>query len=381
VIILAQPLGEQLEEDESQTRNNSNTTTQVDRVNMVSSESGGTNPWAWLGLMKWTLEYTDGTQPSSPDQVPMSAEDRAFLEKVMKEGIIDENERMKTILKEVTAQMESWRTREEFTQEEADNVEDLLQELRDIVEQIDYARAFQAMSGLSFLLGCIQRGDSLPRTTRLMCLGLLATLCQHNPPVQKELLDMGSIRILSDLFFATPPEEDPDGQMRAKTIQAMSANVRSHALAESVFSEVEQAPQLLAQGLAQEAPTVLRKRTLFFLQALVTSDAATKERVRLFAAPIVNAIDQNLVFLDYEKATSGDLELVEMTLAMVEQILEQKKSVNVVLTRRDPVVAVAVKRVAAIRELTGDDREFATVELGLWESTLRLLARGTEDEN
>jgi len=348
---------------------------------MVSSESGGTNPWAWLGLMKWTLEYTDGTQPSSPDQVPMSAEDRAFLEKVMKEGIIDENERMKTILKDVTAQMESWRTREEFTQEEADNVEDLLQELRDIVEQIDYARAFQAMSGLSFLLGCIQRGDSLPRTTRLMCLGLLATLCQHNPPVQKELLDMGSIRILSDLFFATPPEEDPDGQMRAKTIQAMSANVRSHALAESVFSEVKQAPQLLAQGLAQEAPTVLRKRTLFFLQALVTSDAATKERVRLFAAPIVNAIDQNLVFLDYEKATSGDLELVEMTLAMVEQILEQKKSVNVVLTRRDPVVAVAVKRVAAIRELTGDDREFATVELGLWESTLRLLARATEDEN
>jgi len=349
------------------------------------TSGGNNNPWAWLGLMKWSLEYTDGTNPSSADGVPMSADDRAFLEKVMAEGIIDENERMKTILKEVTAQMDSWRTASEFSQEEEDHVEDLLDELRDIVEQIDYARAFQAMGGLSFLLGCVQRTESMPRSTRLMCLGLIATLCQHNPPLQQELLEKGSVRILSDLFFETSTQQDADGQLRAKTIQAMSANVRSHALAEQVFCQLEQAPQLLAQGLDPEAPLVLRKRTLFFLRALVTSDNATKECVQRFAPSIVQAIDQNLLVdgaqrNEDENNSSADDELVEMTLAMVEQILEQKKSVNAVLLRKDPIAATAVKRVATLRALTGEDRAFADVELQLWESILKLLARATEDK-
>jgi len=205
---------------------------------------------------------------------------------------------------------------------------------------------------------------------------LIATLCQHNPPLQKELLELGSIRILSDLFFATPPQEDKDGQLRAKTIQAMSANVRSHAVAEAVFCQLEQSPQLLAQGLlAETAPKTLQKRTLFFLRALVTSDNATPEWIRRFAAPIVMAIDQNLL----TKTTDVDSELVEMTLAMVQQILEQQKSVNAVLSRKDPIVGAAVKRVAAIRALTGEDREFSTVELEHWEGILKLLARATQD--
>lgn len=343
------------------------------------TSGGNNNPWAWLGLMKWSLEYTDGTNPTS--DVPMSTEDRAFLEKVMAEGIIDENERMKTILKEVTSQMELWRAASKFSQEDEDKVEDLLDELRDIVEQIDYARAFQAMGGLGFLLGCVQRTESMPRSTRLMCLGLIATLCQHNPPLQKELLELGSMRILSDLFFETPASEDADGQLRAKIIQAMSANVRSHALAEQVFCQLEQAPQLLTQGLDSKAPQVLRKRTLFFLRALVTSDNATKEWVRRFAPSIVQAIDQNLLVDGAQNGeeANNNSELVEMTLAMVAQILEQKKSVNAVLFRKDAIAATAVQRVATLRALSGEDREFADVELKLWESVLILLARATKD--
>ena len=344
----------------------------------MASGGNNSNPWAWLGLMKWSLEYTDGTKPTS--DAPMSAEDRAFLEKVMAEGIIDENERMKTILKEVTAHMESWRTNaSEYSQESEDTVEDLLDELRFIVEQIDYARAFSALGGLSFLLGCIQRIDSIPRSTRLMCLGLIATLCQHNPPLQQELLELGSIRILSNLFFETQPEDDMDGQMRAKLMQAISANVRSHAMAEAVFFELEQAPQLLAQGLDPTVPQALRKRTLFLLRALVTSDYATKEWIQRFAALIVHAIDQNLLVDDSTKRDDSFSELVEMTLAMVEQILEQRKSINAVLSRKEPIVAVAVKRVTELRALTGEDREFAQIELALWESVLHLLARSTED--
>ena len=62
------------------------------------------NPsWAWLGLLKWTLAYTDGTTDTKPQE--MSAEDKAFLEDVMKNGIINEGERMREILKELTCKI------------------------------------------------------------------------------------------------------------------------------------------------------------------------------------------------------------------------------------------------------------------------------------
>ena len=73
----------------------------------ISSSSTGNDPWAWLGLLKWSLQYSDGTKDTPAS--PMSDEDRAFLEKVMKEGIIDENERMRYILDQATRAMEHYK--------------------------------------------------------------------------------------------------------------------------------------------------------------------------------------------------------------------------------------------------------------------------------
>lgn len=188
----------------------------------------GNNPWAWTGLLKWSLNYVDGTKDVS-DITPMSAEDKAFLEKVMREGIVDEGERMKFILTEATNAMEYYRS---LAAESAGNVdppitedalEDLLQELRDIVEQIDYARAFCSLQGLPFLLGCIQQFE-VPVTIRHVCLGILATLGQNNPPVQQQLLEMGALKTLSDLFF----NEATADATKAKLMQSMSSLVRNH---------------------------------------------------------------------------------------------------------------------------------------------------------
>ena len=133
----------------------------------ATSTGGGNskNPFAWLGLLKWSLSYADGTRDETP--APMSAEDKAFLEKVMAEGIINEGDRMQEILKNVTDVMTEWKTKP-WTQEQADETESWLQELRDIVEQIDYARAFSSMKGSVFLLGCIQERDHVPRSTRML---------------------------------------------------------------------------------------------------------------------------------------------------------------------------------------------------------------------
>merc|ERR1712224_287055 len=89
-----------------------------------------------------------------------------------------------------------------------DDLEDLLQELRDIVEQVDYARGFVNIKGCNYLLGAIGATTTpsspepvVPNRIRNTCLGILATLAQNNPPVQKELLELGAVKILSDIFL------------------------------------------------------------------------------------------------------------------------------------------------------------------------------------
>ena len=341
------------------------------------SENGGNNPWAWLGLLKWSLAYTDGTlEGTSP---PMSDEDKAFLERVIAEGIIDENERMKTILKEVTEMMTKWRD-QHWNEEEEDGINELLQELRDIVEQIDYARAFTTLKGLEFLLGCVQERELIPKSTRSIALGILATLSSNNPPVQKQLLEMGALKDLSELFFAEENENgDSNGKFRARIIQAIGAIVRSHQMAEAVFCQLAQSPSLVMSGLGMgteysETDSALRQRTLFLLRALATSDYSTAQSMAPFSSAIAWA---SFYPLDDSKESSAEIR--EMALAFLQLILEQGKLVDMVIASgKENLVELGVRRISTLRALTGEDREFAAVELGLWESIMLLFARGTD---
>ena len=294
----------------------------------------------------------------------MDPEKRAFLDAVMKDGILDENERMKVILARMTSAMEVFQSR--GTGVDLEELEDLLLELRDIVEQIDYARAFCSLQGLPFLLGCIQEREAVPASIRLACLGIIATMCQNNPPVQLQLLELGSIKTLSDLFFF-----DPSDKNKARILQAMSANVRNHEIAEVVFSRLEQAPLIFEQGLQGEL--VLQKRTLFFLRALTTSDTADQARVRRFSPSVARAADHFLL-------EDVDVELRELTLELLNVILEQKKSVNFLLgERKDCIAALGVRRLSALSKLDGEDKEFACHEVEQWEKLLVHLAQAEPD--
>jgi len=346
----------------------------------MASQGGGSggssDPWAWLGLLKWSLNYVDGTRDNS-DAVPMSAEDREFLEKVMKEGIIDENERMKEILRESAATMEYYKTQNTGggggdPPLSTDDLEDLFQELRDIVEQIDYARAFCSMKGLPFLLGCVSE-SSIPQSIRSSCLGILSTLAQNNPHVQRELLEMGACKTLSDLFFASSSSASSKS-LQAKVMQAMSSMVRNNEIAEEVFCKLPQAPALFMKGLALSEgnnSTSLRTKSLFFLKALLTSDASTPERVKTFQTAIIHIVDH---YLDVE--LSPDLR--EMAISLLEQVFGRTLLSLEILAggRKDVLVARAVQRIAQIRALTGEGTEFAQTELEHWENLLVVLARG-----
>ncbi|KAL7519272.1 hypothetical protein ACHAWX_004060, partial [Stephanocyclus meneghinianus] len=226
----------------------------------MSSSVNNNSPFTWLGLLKWSLAYSDGTRSSGEEFKPMSKADVEFLEKVMKEGIIDEGERMKEILRSLTEGVEGVLNESVVGREEEkkkdiseDDMLEMFQELRDIVEQIDYARAFMAMGGITFLLGCATTEGSVPKSIRKASLSVLATMCQNNPPVQLNLLEAGHIPQLIQMFFDYSPTgkngDIGDDSMREKVVQTLSASIRGHAMAEHIFCQNEQAKTMLRLGL------------------------------------------------------------------------------------------------------------------------------------
>ena len=362
------------------------------------------------------LAYTDGTRPSS-ETMQMSEEDKKFLEMVMKEGIIDEGERMKTILGDLTGALDrmikeaatSEESKEDKEEEKTDMPElteddmvDLLEELRDIVEQIDYAKAFSALGGVPFLVGCASERGVVPKAVRSSCIAVLATLTQNNPHVQDIVLKSGALQSLADLFFAETPngeeivgessagritmdEPDVDGKLRSRIVQAMSCSVRGHAEGERAFCASEGGRQVIECGLGllsgsdddkgnsdsmPAPPPALRRRTLFFLQALITADEATKERIELFN-PCIQHVCTDMLSVE----TETDAEVRETGLGMLQRMIEQNNNVIMIAACKNAIVGVGIKRVSEIRKMEGEDKDFASYELELWEALIMQLAR------
>jgi hsp70-interacting protein len=346
-----------------------------------NSKSGGGDPWAWLGLLKWTLAYQDGTKPSDETIKPMSKEDKEFLEKVMREGIIDENERMKFILEQFSKTMEYYKNyvAADEGRENADDVdddeppstdamEDLLQELRDIVEQVDYARAFVSLKGPTYLLGAITASSGIPESICNMCLLILATLSQNNPPVQKEMLELGAIKTLSEMFL----QEECSLSTKTAIIQAISAIVRNYDLTEGVFEHLPQAPVLLVKGLDPDpvmTNETLRKKTLFFLRAFLTSDNSSSIRVNKFADAVAMVADGPYL------ADGSNAQIREISISLLNQLLELQFGIKLLLSRKELLVTLGVERISLLRKLMGDEAEMASSELVQWEAFLVALPR------
>ena len=118
----------------------------------------------------------------------MSKEDRAFLEEVMKNGIVDEGERMKTILSSLVAYLDNilkgssgGESKDETIDATSTNKDDVVllvsedealvlpEDLQFIVEQIDYAKSFAAMGGIEFLIGFSAQKENVSKTIRSAC--------------------------------------------------------------------------------------------------------------------------------------------------------------------------------------------------------------------
>jgi hsp70-interacting protein len=374
--------------------------------------------WAWLGLLKWSLTYVDGTVPSeeSPNYKEMSTEDKKFLEEVMKDGIINEGERMKTILNHLVTYLGAIKASDDSVkgvgedtltllgqEEKSDSlpaaasaierpsstqeIKQLLEELQDIVEQIDFARSFMALGGMPFLLGCAAQTNTVPQPIRAHCLAVLGTLNQNNPPVQYKMLEEGNIPKLINIYFAEYLVDNSCTEIQARALQAMSCSIREHEMAERIFCMNQEGRKMIESALGlyshalegtqnsskQPLPTpsdAMRRKALFFLQALVTSDSADSARIALFANAIRYVATR---FVD--SADESNLDIRETALSMLTRILDQNKDVNAVLDAKQYLVGLGIKRVSELRKVDGDEKDSIKEELSLLEMLISQLAR------
>jgi len=278
------------------------------------------------------------------------------------------------------------------------------------------------MGGLQFLIGCasssVDKETStdqqnaanyticVPSSIRAACLGILATLCQNNPAVQMMMLEQGNIPKLIKIYFETLEQSmennDQCQVITAKAMQAMSSCVRNHDVAEKIYCMNPEGVKMVEVGLgiySSSSHTVdgsstsqaqiilpsaaLKRRALFFLQALVTSDSADDDRVRIFAPAIQfvagRLLDVNISDDNGDVEYTNDAQTREMGLAMMCRILEQKKSVNAILDFKNHLVGLGVRRVTALRSLKGEEKDMAEEELKLWESLISSLAQAVRD--
>ena len=100
---------------------------------MSAPAAGGPN---WLGLLQWSLAQSDGTSSSTQVQ-RMGDADRQWLEAVMRDNVKDEPAAMNRIMSDIVSNLDA-----NTCSDNEDRIEMMLEELRDIVEQIDMAQIF-----------------------------------------------------------------------------------------------------------------------------------------------------------------------------------------------------------------------------------------------
>lgn len=149
----------------------------------------------WLGLLKWTLAHSDGTQTSTATE--MSEDDKAFLEKVMREAVKDEPARMKEIMTSFMKMID-----EDSCLDNKEQIEDDLDELRDMVDQVDMAQVFVKFGGLECLMRLLEM-ENLAVGLRSTSASVIATLSQNNLAAQDIMFGNGTMDRLSKLYLRT----------------------------------------------------------------------------------------------------------------------------------------------------------------------------------
>lgn len=152
------------------------------------------DPGQWLGLLKWSLAYQDGTKPNS-EVSEMDQADKAWLTEAMAACTVDEAARMREIVDTLDKQ------RRGEGEGDGVDVEEWFEELQDIVEQIDQALNLHKIGKLEVLIEMLRDANPLYRACAA---GVIATASQNNPKVQQVAIELGALAFSAHLMVHDP---------------------------------------------------------------------------------------------------------------------------------------------------------------------------------
>lgn len=261
--------------------------------------SGGPN---WLGLLQWSLAHQDGTAPSNAEM--MTRENQEWLERVLKEGVIDEPKRIAEHIQTVKLHLDAG----EISPEDVE----LLEDVADITDQIDMAGVFVKLGGLKLVYSIISEyGGSTGVGERLLkaALGLIGSVCQNHPEVQAHAVRISpgySQSLLGAVCALIRSDHAMPAAVYAKALLAVSCMVRGNIDGERIliFDHFNAMFSHLTSHhctLADEGSHNVIAKMMFLSRALLESEHTSRQRVEIVASvmlPIchaaINSCDVNV---------------------------------------------------------------------------------------
>ncbi|CAN4090254.1 unnamed protein product [Withania somnifera] len=221
-----------------------------------------------------------------------------------------------------------------------------LEELLELVEHIDNAIDLQKLGGFNVLIRILNHSEPEIRTATAWVLG---KACQNNPIVQKQVLELGALRMLMKMVKSRTTEE------AVKALFAISALIRNNVNGQNLFY-YEGGDTMLQEILSNSNLDIkLHKKSLFLIadlaETLLENDGVAEVSVfsnRLLLKAIVDSM------------ASTDLDLEEKALYAIKNIL-QLGSTEVQLFREHCELSGALERAKQQLQKLNDPTEYAMV--------------------
>lgn len=205
----------------------------------------------WNALLRWSLaQGSDGTTTDSTKQ-PMSADDRAFIEHVMKELTVD-------VMQQLVEQLE---VASQFSRGEigAEACEAALENIAELSQELDIARNICKIDGLRTVFEAMQ-AEYATSGVRCAACSVVGAIAQNDERCQEAIAALDGAAKLAAVFQAASDSEE-----RRIAFGALSAAIRGNTSLEDAFVQ-STAPTVLASALASEPRTA--SKAAFLLYAL-----------------------------------------------------------------------------------------------------------------
>jgi hypothetical protein len=216
----------------------------------------------WPGLLKWSLQYQDGTQPSQFQE--MDEERKRWLAEALKAMAQSEVDVMVAKLKVIVDKADGY-FEGTFTAEEVVEREAALLDIRDLVDNMDNARDLIPLGGFEPILGLLRCKYA---SIRKAAADVIAVAVQNHPETQRFVLSKGS---LPSLLLSLRDSEEAEESV--SLLNTLSSLIRGDSPAFPVFMQLNGLADLLST-LSTQKENLRYLSKFFFLLCSLTRDHA-----------------------------------------------------------------------------------------------------------